>query len=207
VPFGGGYRPTYAVDRTHDEVSLVGAFDFEPRSEHRFPFEVQLPRNRRISTANTNIGWYLAITMDIPMAIDPVKGVLLKVQPAKKFLAIIGVCEESLKFQAKSRYWDSRSSRTYFHLLPLKALRFELDYLDVGMVQEEDGGVDGELIFNLREKSIADYFNAFMKKDLITRHFSLASSQIFTQNGDVNNGEIAKVIGSVLNEVMEQRAQ
>jgi len=73
------------------------------------------------------------------------------------------------------------------------------------MTQEEDGGVEGDLTFNLQEKSIGDYFKAFMGKDLIKRHFRLASSQIFSGDGKVNSGEIAKVIGGAMREVTEQR--
>ncbi|MEE8114966.1 MAG: sporulation protein, partial [Nitrososphaerales archaeon] len=134
------------INKTHVEVGLLGAFDFEPKSEHRFPFEVQLPRNCRISTAKT--GWRLAVTIDIPKARDPVKEVLLKVQPAKAFLAIIKVCEDRLKFQLKLTSWVSGSSKTYFRLSPLEALRPELDSLQVGMGQEEGGDVEGVLTFN-----------------------------------------------------------
>jgi len=105
------------INKTYAEVGLLSAFDFEPKSEHRFPFEVRVPRNCRISTANTKTGWQLAVTMDIPKAKDPEVKVLLKIQPAKAFLAIVKVCKEKLGFQVKStHYWHSRSSRTYFRL-------------------------------------------------------------------------------------------
>ncbi len=205
-----GQRDTPAIlevtiNKTHAEVGLLGAFDFEPKSEHRFPFEVRVPRNCRISTANTKTGWQLAVTMDIPKAKDPEIKVLLKIQPAKAFLAIVKVCEEKLGFQLKSTNWYSRTSRTYFHLSPLEALRPELDSLQVGMGQEEGGDVEGVLTFNLKEKSIGDYFKAFMGKDLIKRNFRLAISQIFSNDGNVNRGEIAKVIGDAVREVTGQR--
>ncbi len=190
--------------KTRAEIGLLGAFNFEPKSEHKFPFEAQLPRNCRISTADT--GWYLGITIDIPNARDRVKEVFFKIRPAKEFLSIIKVCKEKLGFQLKSTYyWHPPSSRTYFRLLPLKALRSELDYLDIRMAQEEDGGVKGDLIFNLQEKTIGDYFKALMRKDLVKRHFHLASSQIFSDDGKVNSGEIAKVIGGAMRKITEQR--
>ena len=39
----GKRMTTVTVHRTHAEVALQGIFNFEPRSQHRFPFEVELP--------------------------------------------------------------------------------------------------------------------------------------------------------------------
>ena len=78
-----------SVYRTHVVVALQGAFDFEPASRHRFPFEVGLPKNCRISTSHT--GWRLFITLDIPNAIDPTEDVVLEVQPAEDFLLCIPI--------------------------------------------------------------------------------------------------------------------
>ncbi len=203
----GKTTTTVTVHKTHAEVPLQGIFDFEPRSQHRFPFEVELPRNCRISTENT--GWCLAVSMEIPKAIDPTERVVLEVQPAEEFLAIIEVCEESLRFQErqKSRQWNTRSSKTYFRLMPPEVLKSELDYLAFEISQAEDGSVEGDLIFNLQEKSIADYFKAIIGKDKIRRHFHLASSQLYSQDGRVSSGDIAEFIRGLLKEVIDQREQ
>ena len=196
---------TVTVYKTHAEVALLGSIDFEPGSEHRFSFEVGLPENCRISTSDT--GWRLVVTMDIPNAIDSKEGVVLEVQPAEEFLAIIEVCEESLRFQEreKSRGWNPDSGRTYFRLLPPEMLKQELDYLAFEMSRAEDGSVEGDLIFNLQEKSIADYFKAIMGKDKIRKHFHLASSQLYHQDGSVRSDDISLVIGRALKEVMMDR--
>ena len=203
----GKTTTTVTVYKTHVEVALQGAIDFEPGSQHRFSFEVGLPKNCRISTSHA--GWRLVVTMDIPNAMDPTEGVVLEVQPAEEFLAIIEVCEENLRFQErqKSRRWNHDSSRTYFRLLPPEMLKSELDYLAFEMSQAEDGSVEGDLIFNLQEKSIADYFKAIVGKDKIRRHFHLAPSQLFAQDGSVSSEDISLVIGRALKEVMiDQRS-
>ena len=204
----GRTTTTVTVHKTHVKVVLQGAIDFEPGSQHRFSFEVGLPENCRISTAHT--GWRLVVTMDIPSAIDPTEGVVLEVQPAEEFLAIIEVCEENLRFQErkKSRRWNPDSSRTYFRLLPPEMLKSELDYLAFEMSHAEDGSVEGDMIFNLQEKSIVDYFKAILGKDKITKHFHLASSQLYAQDGSVSSEGISLVIGRALKEVMiDQRSQ
>ena len=198
----GKTTTTVTVHKTHVEVALEGAFDFEPGSQHRFSFEVGLPQNCRISTSHT--GWHLVVTMDIPNAIDPTEAAVLEVQPAEEFLAIIEVCEENLRFQErqKSRRWNPDSSTTYFRLLPPEMLKSELDYLAFEMSRAEDGGVEGDLIFNLQEKSIVDYFKAILGKDKITRRFHLASSQLYARDGSVSSEDISMVIGRSLKEVM-----
>ena len=198
---------TVTVYKTHVKVALQGAFDFEPRSQHSFPFEADLPRNCRISTPHT--GWCLVVSMDIPKALDPTERVVLKVEPVEEFLAIIEVCEEKLGFQErqKTRNWNPRSSKTTFRLLPPEVLKSELDYLAFEISQTEDGGVEGDLIFNLREKSIADYFKAIIGRDKIRKPFHLAASQLYAQDGRVRSGDIAEVIMGSLKEVIDPRMQ
>jgi hypothetical protein len=204
----GKTTTTVTVHKTRVEVALQGTIDFEPGSQHSFSFEVGLPKNCRISTSNT--GWRLVVTMDIPNAIDATEGVVLEVQPAEEFLAIIEVCEENLRFQErrKSRRWNPDSRTAYFRLLPPEMLKSELDYLAFDMSQAEDGSVEGDLIFNLQEKSIADYFKAIVGKDKIRKHFHLAPSQIYARDGSVSSEDISAVIGRTLKEVMlDQRNQ
>ncbi len=203
----GKTTTTVTVYETRVEVALQGAFDFEPASQHRFPFEVGLPKNCRISTSHT--GWRLVVSMDIPNAIDPTEGVVLEVQPAEEFLAIIEVCEENLRFQErrKSRRWNPDSRTAYFRLLPPEMLKSELDYLAFDMSQAEDGSVEGDLIFNLQEKSIVDYFKAIIRKDRIRKQFHLAYSQLYAQDGSVSSEDITVVIGGALKEVIEARGK
>ena len=201
----GKSTTTVTVHKTHATVPLHGPFAFAPGGEHRFAFEVELARNCRISTSAT--GWCLGVTMDIPNAIDPTAREVLKVQPAEEFLAIVGACEEHLRFQERlnSRRWDSRAEATYFRLLPPDVLKSELDYLALQLHQAEDGSVSGDLIFNLQEKSIADYFKAILGKDKIRRPFHLGLLQIYTADRCVQSETIAEAVGGMLREVVEQR--
>ena len=87
-------------------------------------------------------------------------------------------------------------------------LKSELDYLAFEMSLAEDGGVEGDLIFNLQEKSIADYFKAIVGKDKIRKPFHLASSQLYDRDGRVSSEDISMVIWRSLKEVMiDQRRQ
>ena len=198
----GKSTTTVTVYKTHVEVTLQKEFHFPPGSEHRFPFEVRLPLNSRVSIGKT--GWCLAVTMEIPKARDPKGNVVLNVQPAKEFLRIVEVCEESMQFreEAKHRGWNRKSFTTYFRLLPPEVLKSELDYLALELLQNEKGGVDGQLIFNLQEKSFFDRLKAVVGKDKVRRPVHFDASELSLPDGQTNKGAIAKVIASELKAVI-----
>jgi len=201
----GKTTTTVTEHETHAKVVFENSFDFEPGSRHRFAFDVELPRNCRISTAST--GWWLTVTMEIPGAVDPSERVVVQVRPADEFLAIVAVCEESQRFseKQKSRRWNPSTSKTYFRLLPPEALEPELDYLAFDMSQTVDGGVEGDLIINLQEKSFADYLKAIVGKDKIRKHFHLARDILYSQDGRVNRDEIGRLLKTTIRKVIDQR--
>ncbi len=61
------------------------------------------------------------------------------------------------------------------------------------------------VIFNLQEKSIADYFKAVIGKDIVKKQFHLASSQLFSQDGSVCSGYITEVVRVLPKEVIDRR--
>jgi len=201
----GKTTTTVTVHETRATVALEGFFDYESGSRHRFSFNLELPRNCRISTQDT--GWCLFVSIDIPRAVDPSERIVLEVQPAAEFLAIVDACEEGLRFREKlkSRKWNKRTAKTYFRLLPPEALEPELDYLAFEISQAEDGGVEGEAIFNVQEKSIADRFKAIVGKDKIRKRFRRSSSQLYSQDGSVNKKEVAELVKDLMKEVIDQR--
>jgi len=203
----GKSTTTVTVYKTHAELTLEREFHFRPGTEHRFPFEVQLPMNCRVSIGKT--GWCLAVTMEIPKAIDPKGKIVLKIQPAEEFLSIVEVCEENMQFQEETRFrrWSQKSSTTYFRLLPPEVLKSELDYLALELLQNEEGGVDGHLIFNLQEKTVFDYFKAMLGKDRIRKRIQLGASELFLPDGRTNDRDIAKVIAAELKAVIGERTR
>lgn len=198
----GKTTTTVTVYKTHEKVDLHGKFDFEPGTEHKYSFEVQLPRNCRVSTAST--GWNLTVSLDIPMALDPVESICLQIDPAEEFLAMVEACEEKLMFRenVKSRSWHPKTERTYLRLLPPEVLKSEIDYIALDIIQGEDGSVAGDIIFNVQEKSIIDYFKAIIGRDKIRKPFTLTASQM---NAQGESNEVAECVMSLMKEVIDQR--
>lgn len=201
----GKNTTTVTIHKTHETVYLKDKFDFEPRSQHEFDFEVKLPESCRVSTDST--GWCLTVSMDIPKAMDPTERMTLSVHPAEELCDLIEICEESLGFREryKSRGWNHVTSNTYFRLLPPEVLKAEFDYLAFSIRQNENGGIAGSMIFNLQEKSLVDYFKAVIGRDKITRSFTLSRDQLYDCEGRLNNDSIAEFIRTQLKEVIEQR--
>ncbi len=197
---------TVIVHKTRDENTLADAFTIEPRSEQTYPFRVVLPRNARVSTGSMG-GWQLDVRMDVPRAVNPTGSVILNVQPAEELLAILSVCETNLKFQEQVRYriWNPQTNRMRFHLLPPQALKPELDYLDLNVCTTHNGGVIGELIFDLQEKSVADYFKALTNRDQLTKPIELQRADIFLPNNEPNVRALATIIGQSLQDVLVAR--
>lgn len=201
----GSSTSTVTVYNTHDTVALSGSFAFEPRSEHSMPFEVQLPLNARLSTSST--GWQLAVELDVPGGVDPRGGCRLEVYPSEELLAVVDGIEQGLRFREETerRRWSRANESTYFRFAPPKILESELDYLAMELRQVR-GGVSGVLIFDLQEKSLADYFRCAVNMDKEKREFSITLGQIFDEDGEVHVPGIAQVIGEIMQEVIERRS-
>lgn len=188
--------------RTQDTVNLAGAFTVAPRSEQRFRFETKLPLNSRISTSST--GWVIQVSLDIPGAVDPRGHVKLDVLPCEEMAAVLETCESVMRFEesARHRQWNSKTQETWFRMIPPQALKKELDYLRLQLLQTDDGGLSGELVFDLQEKSIGDYFKAIFNQDKVKEPLALSREQLFLPEGAANTQAIAEAIGSAMVKVI-----
>ena len=88
-------------------------------------------------------------------------------------------------------------------MIPPAALKKELDFLRLQLLQTEDGGITGELVFDLQEKSIGDYFKAIFNRDKVSMPLALSREQLFLPDGAPNTKAIADVIGSAMVKVIE----
>ena len=154
----------------------------KPDEHHKYEFTAKLPPNCRLSDASDNLGWCLVVTVDVPNSIDPRERLSIQVLPHREFEAIEHALMSELKFK-------SSSGKSF---LPPEVLKSELDYLDLHFLQE--GAITiCELVFNLQEKSISDYFKAVLFQDSITRKIHFSCDEIFDENLKVktkikNNG-------------------
>ncbi len=196
-PIPGKGRLPIREYKTRSDIVLDQSFVFEPNTEHRYPFEIRLPMNCRLTASGG--GWCLVITLDIPNAVDPSKSFDIPVQPAKEFIALITYFENIKNFYEDklSRHWSQWSSKTNFRLQPSKSKSSDMDYISFELLQTKNGGVRGGIKINLEEKTISDYFKSFIGRNKIESKFELSATQLFLPDGSVNEKEILNAIVNI----------
>ncbi len=98
-----------------------------------------------------------------------------------------------------------KSSWTRFRLTPPDALKTEFDFLDLVMGQLEDGGVEGDVIFDLQEKSIMDYLKAMVGRDKVRTNFRLTRSQLYAEDGNLTEA-FAEFMRLSIKAITDQRS-
>lgn len=191
--------------RSHATIGLAGRVSVEPGSELRLPFKTRLPLNCRVT--QSGMGWQIWVSLDIPKAVDPKGHVSLDVRPGEEFRPVIEACESSLKFNESGRHrkWNARTGVMSFRLIPPEVLKKELDFMQLNLRQTEDSGVEGEVVFDLQEKSIGDYFKAIVNLDKVTEPLRLTRDQLFLPDGDANTKAVSEVVGPLMVKTISDR--
>jgi hypothetical protein len=202
--------------RTHEKVVLtefesrtvVRKHDFSVQLEQaqRYPFSLKLPKNCRPSTESG--GWQLSVTMQNERGLYPdTDMVRFPVELGEEMQAILQTLVGRMKFveDRERRNWDSWTKVTHLWLNPPTVLEAELDGLALELRQADKGSVEGTLVFDLQEKSLADYFRALSSQDLVRCDVSLGKSELFLENGQRNDEALSKALGGILSGVLAKR--
>ena len=110
-----------------------------------------------------------------------------------------------MRFDESSRHrrWNRVTNEAWFRMIPPDVLKKELDFLRLQLLQTGDGGISGELVFDLQEKSIGDYFKAMFNQDKVKTPLRLSQEQLFMPDGEANVKAIAEVIGPAMVQVIK----
>ena len=191
---------------TRRKVELAGAFDLKRGAERRYDFATPFPRNGTcITTRDT--GWVINVALDIPGDGKPVARFKLDVLPCGNTAAVLRTCESVLGFQEdlEHRRWQFHGKEARFRLAPPESLRAEFDHLDLRLIKNENGGLKGEMIFDLQEKKLDDYFRALLNRDKVAVPLSLSREQLTLPNGGFNTKAIAELVSSAIEKVIAER--
>ncbi len=194
---GSGDNQTTHYD-TIDLKQLESTTFLKPGEAHKYEFSTRLPSNCRLSSSSGHTGWALVVKVDVPNALDPKERILLQVNPHREFFAIWQACESELRFSQKNSFGNYYSDR----FVPPQALKSELDCMDLNLIQN---GTTTEctIIFDLQEKSVADYFKMIMFQDKVNREISFSNDEIFDGDGIPKATVIAQKIAKEMQEVIE----
>jgi sporulation-control protein spo0M len=198
VEGSGDNSRTVRIDRVKEAVA--SNVSLKPGESHRFEFSAQLPDNSRHSSGSSTTGWCLVVNVDVSNARDPKERLNIKVIPHREFLAIYNACISILRFTHNSSEFDYWKVR----FIPPNALLAELDCLDLDLSQE-GLTTNCELIFDLQEKSVADYFKMVFNQDKVKREIQFSRDELFNSSGEANHQGIAKKIAAEMKQVIEGR--
>jgi len=195
---GSGDNQTTHYD-TIDQKQLERNTSLKPGEAHKYEFSTCLPSNCRLSSSSGHTGWALVVKVDVPNALDPEERILLQVNPHREFFAIWQACEAELRFSQETSTWGHYYSDRF---VPPQALKSELDCMDLNLIQN---GTTTEctIIFDLQEKSVADYFKMITFQDKVKREISFSCDEIFDGDGNPKTTEIAQKIAKEMQEVIE----
>lgn len=211
----GGSLTTRTARRTASELTLTTfsktrvvrrfATSFQVDDARAYPFEVELPRNARISTERA--GWRLAVGIDcLQPAYPQVERVRLTVGPAEEVDAIREVFVDRLKFveEVERRRWSPERVTTTFWLKPPKVLEPALDAVILELQQDDQGGVIGTITFDRAEQGIADYFKALLGQDKVTREVGLDAAELYDEEDGFRMDDLTRAFGNLLNRVIAE---
>ena len=156
-----------------------------------------MPSNCRLSdSSDYSSGWCLVVKIDVPRAKDPVERLSIEVIPHREFLAIQHTLVNTLKFEKKDNFFISRN-----RFIPPAALKSELDCINLNFYQD---GINTkcELVFDLQEKSIADYFKMLVRLDKVKREIIFSQSELLDENLKPKDHIIAKKISNEIEQVL-----
>ncbi len=205
------------LSRLKDERELSGEFTFSPREERSFRFEVQLPKNCRISR-KSDPGTYNAAYWDLRVRVKTSKLKMhtkehtIQVNPAWEIEAVYEACTLYMNFKpyggGEPITW-STPSVTKFLLDSKSSSNPYVSQMYFRLLQDEPEGVSGTVEFGLERlfaKSLFERIMALFKMGpSITRPIKLSASQISLPDGSVNHDEITKAINNIIDEVVASR--
>ena len=142
----------------------------------RYSFSAQLPQNCRLSDPSDSLGWCIVVKLDVARAIDPIERISVEVIPHREFLAIEHTLESALKFEKKGSFFTSGE-----RFVAPPALKNELDFIDLHCEQNGDE-TNCKLVFDLQEKSIADYFKTIIRLDKVKSEITFKQSDLLDES-------------------------
>lgn len=172
----GKNRRTVTVREERVTTVVENKTVLKPDNTKTYEFAAQLPQNCRLSESSDSLGWCLVVKIDVPYAIDPVERLSVEVVPHREFLAIEHTFESALKFEKKSTFFTSGE-----RFVAPPALKNELDCIDLHCEQNGDETIC-KLVFDLQEKSIADYFKTIIRLDKVKSEITFKQSDLLDEN-------------------------
>lgn len=200
---GGSY--TNHIEKLRKRDQEKEEFIIQAGQTYHMDFEYPMRPNCRIH--GNGEGWRLLFKVYLKGCVDSHHRFELDVQPARKMLAVVDALIEELELREVKRKRDrhdvDKSIQFYFE--PSSALAKKLDAIQLSLLQNDDGGLDCKVVFDLTERSLKDYVGRLMGHDKVERRFVLIAEQIYSEQGMVNSEEIIDAFIEEMHGVIAER--
>lgn len=152
---GGGTKTSNRAERyrQHDSITLANGYAFEPGMQYRFPFELRLPNNGRVSSMESF--WRLGVFISASGAVAFRADFNIDVQLSKMLQTIIRAIERDIQFIEipRGRKYIPEIAATRFIFRPPDYLQSALRYLELDLSFTDDGAIKGNMLFRMNKDS------------------------------------------------------
>jgi hypothetical protein len=194
---GSALRGGTSMYHQHDSTTIANGFVFEPRMQYRFPFEVQLPRNCRVSSKES--GWRLGVVITAFGSHVSRADFDINVQLSKVLQTIIEAIEKSTKFTEvpRGRKFIPNTFSTRLIFRPPEHLQSDLQYFKLDVSFTDEGGIEGNMLFNMTESMITGGKHS--------HEFQIKPTHLFHPDGKVDTSTITNIISAKSFEAIASR--
>ena len=192
--FWVGYRRYSSRYLKHVNITLASRFVFDPEMQYHFPFEVQLPKNCRVSSEES--GWRLGVII-YAFGLSVFRADFdIHVRLSKLLQRIIESIERNTKSAEvlRGRKYDSYTSKSIFIFRPPDHLKSELQYFELNISFPDEAGIKVDILINWK--------NA---QKTYSHNFDIKPIQSIDSKGQDDIVGITEFISDTLTEAMSSK--
>ncbi len=181
----------------HGSITIANNFVFLPRMKYKFPFEIQLPANCRVSSEES--GWRLGVAISSFGSSVSRADFSINVQLSKVLQKVIEAIEKDTKFVevSRGRKYIADTSATRFIFRPPEHLQSELQYFMLDVSLTEEGGIKGNIVFHMNESGSLSQFITDTGKNY-SHEFHIKPTQSLDTKGQVDSRAFTNIISDKL---------
>ena len=202
--FWVGYRSSSRY-RQHASITLATRFVFNPRMQYQFPFEVQLPKNCRVSSEKS--GWRLGVIINTSGLFVSKADFYIDV----KFSKILQTIIESIERNSKStevirgRKFDPFTSESLFVFQPPEHLQTELQYFELNISFLDEVNVRVNILITLKDVGLINQYATSNTQKTYSHTFDIKPIKSSYSNGQVDIATIINFISEKLTEAISSK--
>ena len=189
----------------HASIILARSFVFDPKMQYHFPFEVQLPKNCRVSSEES--GWRLGVIINTRGLFVSRAEFDIDVKLSKVLQRIIESIERNTKSTEviRGRKYDPYTSESLFVFRPPDHLQSELQYFELNISFLDEVGIKVNILITLNDVGTNNQYATSNTQKTYSHNFDLKPIQSTNSKGQDDIVAITKFISDKLTEAISSK--